>query len=204
MLPQEKYFEQLAAIGIIAESHTNGVFGHLTKACHIDPDVVQRCIEESGVWQETEFGNIIFPVFDHVGNLVGAETKPCSSGIKAHLRGTLGQFGYKWIIGDTVRSICYFTTTIDLLAFVDYYTNIDKAKPLKDVMLVALHGSHRKKPIITYNDYFEGTRCTICVHDNELGHNCMPELPHFYPHTSNGLTAVSWHELLLKCKGFKP
>lgn len=39
-----------------------------------------------------------------------------------------------------VGTICFFESGLDLLSFVDYYTNIDKGKSLSGVMCVSICG----------------------------------------------------------------
>lgn len=177
------------------------VIAYLTRTRSINYNIVLKTIKECGLAQQERFGNCVFPVYDNENILICAELHGTSSMKRfKSVCGTQGAFGFKWKLGSEVKSICFFESGIDLLSFIDYYTNIDKGKPLKDVMCVSMCGP-KPQVVHTYTELYPNARGTLCVDADDKGREFSPNLKHFEPPVWNGNKVKDWNDLIKLVRG---
>lgn len=108
---------------------------YLCKTRMIDYSIVRELIENKYINQD-EKGNVVFKIYDELGELVGAELVGTNSNIrfKGVATGTKYGYGFNIKIGEPKKAL-FFESAIDLISF--YQIHKDK---LKNNILISLSG----------------------------------------------------------------
>jgi len=113
---------------------------YLTKSRGINPKIIQDLIKNRLLYQEAESNNAIFPIYDELGEIVGAEqigtlTNKRFKGVK-----TGSKYGYGYSVPQTrePKYILFFESAVDLLSFIDIEQM--KGKDISQSNLISLGG----------------------------------------------------------------
>lgn len=154
--------------------------------------------------QDLPYCNAVFPIKDDNGVMISAELQGTSS--KKRFKGTAtlqGCYGFKWQIGREISSLCLFESAVDLLSMVDYYTNIDKGKPLTNVLCVSMSGL---KPSVMqhYSELYPTAKLHLCIDNDSAAQTFLERNQLAARHFAQPLQMFAvkdWNELLQRCRG---
>lgn len=196
--------QELIELHITAAPKQSRVIAYLVKTRHISYDTVIRAIKECGIVQDAASGNAVFPICDDSGKVISAELVGTSSERRfKNIPQSTGCYGFKWSIGREIRSICLFESAIDLLSFVDYYTHIDRNKPLTDVLLVSTAGVGKTAAYKHYAQMYPNAQVTACTDRDQAGADfaAREHLRHYPPPLIDGVAVKDWNDVLGLLRG---
>ena len=142
---------------------------YLNKSRGISYELIKNLIIDKFLFQEAETNNIIFPMYDETGDIVGAElcgtlTDKRFKGIKAN-----SEYGYGYSIQGKaeIKYALFFESAIDVLSFVDIERVQNKV--VDNMLLVSMSGL--KDVIIrqTLNRRNEALQAVLCVDNDSAG-----------------------------------
>jgi hypothetical protein len=153
----------------IIEPDMRRTIAYLNKSRGISYELIKQLIFDKLLLQEAETNNIIFPMYDETGSIVGAElcgtlTEKRFKGIKAG-----SEYGYGYTIQgkSEIKCALFFESAIDLLSFIDIERL--KNKSIDSLALVSMAGL---KDVIlkqTLNRRNEPLQAVVCVDSDEAG-----------------------------------
>jgi len=156
---------------IILEQDMRRTIAYLNKTRGISYELIKQLITDKLLFQEAETNNIIFPMYDETGGIVGAEL--CGTLTDKRFKGIKpdSEYGYGYTIQgkSDIKYALFFESAVDLLSFVDIERL--KNKPIDNALLVSMAGL--KDNIINYtlNRRNEPLQAVLCVDNDEAGSN---------------------------------
>lgn len=142
-------------------------FAYLTKKRMIASDIISDLVKKRLLFQEETSNNIIFPIYDDLGEIVGAELQGTLSdkrfkGIKT---GSKYGYGYNISMSTEIGYLMFFESAVDLISFIEIERL--RGKPIHNCRLISLAGL--KEPIFkaSLERQKGGFKPVLCV-DNDL------------------------------------
>ena len=149
---------------------------YLSKSRGIDRTIIQKLIKDRLLFQEAETNNVIFPIRDENGQVVGAELATTLSKKRFKHIETGSKYGYGFNVqcGVDPHYILFFESAIDLISFMD--TDQNTIAKMKGSRLVSLSGL--KEPIFKHSlEAFGGTlQPVLCVDNDSAGNEFISRL----------------------------
>jgi len=138
--PSSQIIEQFSFADIKLESDMRRTVAYLNKSRGISYSLIKKLIDEMLIYQETTTNNIIFPMYDETGGLVGAETSGTLSDKRFKGIKTGSKYGYGYTIKgkSKLEYALFFESAVDLLSFIEI-EQIRK-KPINNALLVSMAG----------------------------------------------------------------
>jgi DNA primase len=148
---------------------------YLNKHRGIDYEIIKWLIRNKLLYQEKMTNNIIFPMYDKTGEIVGADLHGTLTDEKFKFKKIAAgsKYGYGYNINpsqsETIKFMLFFESSIDLLSF----WNIKRTenKNLEDCLLISMAGL--KENIIDHflNAFKSPLTTVLCVDNDEAGVN---------------------------------
>ena len=142
---------------------------YLSQTRGISYGFIKELIANKLIFQETETNNILFPMYDEVGNIVGAEL--CGTLTDKRFKGikTGSEYGYGYSIRGKgkIEIALFFESAIDLLSFADIKRSENSA--IDKVILVSMAGLKDIVVKQTLNRQNEPLQPVLCVDNDEAG-----------------------------------
>ncbi len=147
-------------------------FAYLSKTRGINYALVKELTDQKLIMQEAETNNIVFPMYDDLGSVVGAEL--CGTLTAENLRFKGIKTGSMYGVGYTIQRpdektefVLFFESAIDLLSFIELRHMAGKS--LKGCTLVSLAGLKANIFNTTIKRYQTPVKAVICVDNDEAG-----------------------------------
>jgi hypothetical protein len=164
--PAKKVFE---FGNIIIEPDMRRTVAYLCKSRGIDYNTVKQLIADKLLFQEAHTNNIIFPMYDETGGIVGAET--CGTLTDKRFKGIKpeSEYGYGYSIqgNKETQYALFFESAVDLLSFIDI--EFLKNKPIDSTLLVSMAGLKDNVITHTLNRRNEPLQPVLCVDNDKAG-----------------------------------
>jgi len=156
--------------GIALNSNCDKAKAYLRIKRHIGQGVIDLLVDKRLLFQEKQTNNIIFPMHDENGNLVGAELQGVTAkrfkGIAKDSKYGHG-FNVRFSDDNTFDYALFFESAVDLLSFIDYKLNYEK-KSLNRCILVSMAGL-KKVVVMNYLNLYKGTQAVLCIDNDTAG-----------------------------------
>ena len=151
------------------------VIAYLTKTRHIDPSIVNECINRKLLYQTGANNNAAFAMLDENGLIVGEELQGTLSGKRFKGISKGARYGYGFNVTprqDEIKYLIFFESAVDLLSF---WTLASRArKPLTGCMLISMAGL--KLNIVKHMHKLYGGRIVLAVDNDDAAHNFIEQL----------------------------
>jgi len=138
---------------------------YLTKTRGISSDIVQRLIKDKLMFLEADTNNLIFPMYDEGGAVVGAEKQGTLSRyrFKGVAAGSKYGYGYNIRMSESLKYALFFESAVDMLS----YWQLAK-KAFTGCLLVSVAGL--KSNVIKHlTVVFGGLQPVLCVDNDPAG-----------------------------------
>lgn len=117
---------------------------YLNKTRNIDYKIIQDLIKNKLLFQSKENSNIVFPIRNEKGDIVGAELNGTLSNKRYKGIAENSQYGYGFNLRtskiEDIKNYMFFESTIDMLSYINIYQINGKLSDLKDTLLVSMGG----------------------------------------------------------------
>lgn len=154
---------------IILEPDMRRTVAYLNKSRLISYALIQHLISSKLLYQEAHTNNIIFPMYDETGGIVGAET--CGTLTEKRFKGIkpASEYGYGYSIQGKaeIKYALFFESAVDLLSFIDIERL--KNKPIDNTLLVSMAGLKDNVITHTLNRRNEPLQPVLCVDNDNAG-----------------------------------
>ena len=172
------------------------VIAYLTKTRHIDPSIVNDCIDRKLLYQTGTNNNAAFVMLDENGLIVGEELQGTLSEKRFKGISKGARYGYGFNITprqDVIQHLVFFESALDLLSF---WTLANRArKPLAKCMLVSMAGL--KLNIVKHLHKIYGGSIVLAVDNDDAAHNFIDQCQTAdIPHIVNLPRRKDWNEQL--------
>ncbi|GEM_PF-578855 len=150
---------------------------YLNKTRSIDYSIIQDLIKNKLLYQSKEKSNIVFPIRNEKGNIVGAEFNGTLSDKRFKGIAENSEYGYGYNLRTSeikdLKHYLYFESSIDMISYINIQQDKGALDRLKDCIFVSMGGlkvnivQHTLKAFKSENK----PNICLCVDNDEAGRN---------------------------------
>ncbi len=177
----EMYFDNLAADknslpkleALELSNDYKRSIAYLNKTRGISYSLIKYLVDTKNLFQENKTNNIVFPIYDELGEYVGAElqgtlTEKRFKGIKTNTK-----YGYGYNVrypaqSKSFRYALFFESAVDLLSFIDI-AKLYENKSLQECILVSMAGLKVNIVTCVLRAFTGDLRPVMCVDNDNAG-----------------------------------
>lgn len=197
---------------------------YLNKTRGIDYRIIQDLINGKMLYQSKHESNIVFPIRDESGNIVGAELNGTLSNLRFKGIAENSLYGYGFSIRTCeikdIRNYLFFESAIDLLSYINIELIRDNLASFSNCLFVSMGGLKENILSNALEAFKSDSEASIflCVDNDSAGHefcklvsvkfeglSITSAITSSYPKSINEYPVVpssgkDWNELLIKSK----
>jgi hypothetical protein len=140
-------------------------FAYLNKTRHIDKKLIQYLLKHRLLFQDTR-GNCVFPFYDEVGKIVGAECVGTLTDYRFKGVSENSKLGYGFSLKFGMDNIYFFESAIDLLSFICLFSS---KRDFSKSMFVSMGGLKGSCLFNYYSLIGSSSNYFICVDNDSKG-----------------------------------
>lgn len=138
------------------------VIAYLSQKRHIDYQIIIEFVQTGSLAQDVH-GNCVFFIKDFNGFQVGAELHGTGDQRFKGQASRQNGFGFTFQLGDTVHTLAFFESAIDLISFYQIYHG-----RIRNALLVSM-GGLKSSVIENYLSYYPLLQVVLCVDNDDKG-----------------------------------